>query len=74
MMSSPGSSPHSPLSLSVMNKKVQRLICNGVGVAIVGSTIAAAVALYHNGCQTVTPMHIRTIDVIEYRGTKLERP
>lgn len=57
-----------------MNKKVQRLICNGVGVAIVGSTIAAAVALYHVSRQTVTPMHIRKIDVIEYRGTKLERP
>jgi len=28
VMSSPGSSPHSPLS--AMNKKVQRLICNGV--------------------------------------------
>lgn len=57
-----------------MNKKVQRLICNGVGVAIIGSTVAAAIVLYCTGRQTVTLVHIRKIDVIEYRGTKLERP
>ena len=56
-----------------MNKKVQRLICNGVGVVIIGSTAAAAIVLYYTVRQTVTPMHIRKIDVIEYKGTKLER-
>lgn len=57
-----------------MNKKAERLICNGVGAAILLSTLAAGVALYCTGHRTGTPRHIRTVDVVEYKGIKLERP
>lgn len=57
-----------------MNKKAERVLCNGIGAAILLSTLAAGVALYCTGHHTGTPRYIRTIDVIEYKGTKLERP
>lgn len=72
MMSSPGCSPHSPLS--AMNKKVESLICDGIGVLIISSTIVAAVALHGTGHRTVIPTGVQRIDVVEYRGTKLKWP
>lgn len=57
-----------------MNKKAERVLCNGIGAAILLSTLAAGVALYCTGHRTGTPRHIRTVDVVEYKGIKLERP
>jgi hypothetical protein len=74
-MSSPGCSRlivSSLLSLPPMNKKAERLICNGVGAAILLSTLAAGVALYCTGHHTGTSPSIRKIDGVEYEGTELK--
>lgn len=55
-----------------MNKKAERVLCNGIGAAILLSTLAAGVALYCTGLHTGTPPSVRKIDVVEYEGTKLK--